>query len=119
MPQGLWVGAPDGTAIFDQTTPVVKLLGTLQIGGSSNPHYTGAAQSGTIYDQRFTQYAGHTPFWCRIDGGFDNEGYDATWTFNGNYLTWTYPLPQDGALTLNGWTYYYGRPNQRIIYGIR
>lgn len=119
MPQGLWVGTPDGTTIFDQTTPVIKFLGTLSIGGYSQPAPTGIARSGSIYDPRFTQFAGHTPFWCRNDGGFDTEGFDAQWAFDGNWLVWTYPRENPSPIYINGVAYYSGRPNQRIIYGIR
>jgi len=115
VPIGLWVGLQDGTTTFDQTTAVVKFLGTTTIGVTpGGASYTGEAQSGSIVDARFTQFAMHTPFWCRIDGGFDSQGFDATWSFNGSSLIWTYPRPAEYA---NGLLY--TRPVQTIIYGIR
>jgi len=112
---GLWVGLPDGTVTFDNTTPVVKFLGTATIGWApAGANYTGDVQSGSITDVRFTQYANHVVFWCRIDGAFSSDGYDATWSISGNTLTWTYPRP---VQYINGNTY--NRPVQTIMYGIR
>jgi len=116
---GLQVWDGGGSLIFDETTPVIKFLGYLTIGGMGPPYYTGATKTGTVVDGRFTQYAGHTPFWFRVDGGISTEGYDANFSFNGNTMTWDYPRDSDGALVLNGTVYYTGRPTQTIIYGIR
>lgn len=115
MADGLMVWDGSGNVMFSQTTQVVKFLGIATIGwGPGGTNYTGAAQSGSIYDARFTQYAQHVAFWARIDGAFDSEGYDATWRQEGNSLIWTYPRP---VAYINGNTY--NRPQQTIIYGIR
>ncbi|NLS28151.1 hypothetical protein S2M10_31600 [Sphingomonas sp. S2M10] len=115
MPVGLWVGLEDGTTLFNQTTAVVKFLGAATIGAApGGPSFTGDAQSGSIVDARFTQFAMHVPFWCRIDGGFDDAGYDATWSVSGSSLIWTFPRPAEYS---NGLLY--NRPVQTIIYGIR
>lgn len=116
---GLQVWDGGGNLIFDQTTPVVKFLGTVVIGGIGNPSYTGSAQSGSVTDPRFTQFAGHTPFVCRIDGGVTTAQYDAVWSFNGNVLTWYYPRSDPGSLVIDGATYHMNRPTQRIVFGIR
>lgn len=120
MPSGLQIWDANGALIFDETTPVVKFLGQLTI-GSFGPQrdYTGAAQSGSITDPRFTMYAQHVPFWCRSDLAFNNEGFDAAWTLSGNTLTWTYPRPDPYPVTIDGVSYYMHRPVQTIIYGIR
>ena len=116
MATGLQVWDAGGNLTFDQTTPVVKFLGTATIGWNpGGVGHTGEARSGSIIDSRFTQFAQHVPFWCRIDGGYDNEGYDATWRFDGNSLIWTFPREQ--VFYING--YAYNRPKQTIIYGIR
>lgn len=116
MADGLQVWDANGVSIFNQTTQVVKFLGTATIGWSpGRTNYTGEAASGSIVDARFTQYPGHVAFWCRIDGAVNADGYDATWTQSGNSLIWTFPRSQ--ALWLNGSLY--NRPEQTIIYGIR
>lgn len=114
MASGLQVWDAGATLIFDETTPVTKFLGTVTIGEG----YTGADQSGSIVDARFTQYAQHVGFWCRIDGGFSIDGFDPTWRFDGNSLIWTYPRPVQ-YYTINGTTYMFNRPRVTIIYGIR
>lgn len=111
---GLQVWDSGGTLIFDETTPVIKFLGTATIGEG----HTGEAQSGSIVDGRFTQYAQHVGFWARIDGGFGVDGYDATWRFEGNSLIWTYPRPVQ-YIYINGVPYLFNRPRITIIYGIR
>lgn len=112
MPTGLMLLLPDGTVTFDQTTPLVKQLGELTIGAD----YTGAAYQGSIYDPRFTQYAQHRAVWCRIDGGFNVDGFDARWHFEGNSLIWTYPVQQPSYITVNGSTFLVNRPRQTISY---
>lgn len=115
MADGLRVWDANGVPTFDETSPCIKFLNTVTIGWSpAKPNYTGDAQSGSIYDARLTQYAQHVAFWCRIDGIFDNDGFDATWRQEGNSLIWTYPRP---PLWLNGTLY--NRPQQTIVYGIR
>lgn len=112
MSTGLMLFLQDGTVTFDQTTPVVKFLGTLSVGAS----YTGAAYQGSIYDPRFTQYALHAPDWCRIDGGFNSDALDARWHFEGNSLIWTFPVQQPAYVTVNGVSVLTNRPNQTISY---
>ncbi len=102
----------DGTPTFDQTTPLVKFLGQVTIGVG----YTGEPYQGSIYDPRFTQYALHRPDWCRIDGGFNSEGFDARWHFEGNSLIWTYPIQQPSYVTINGIPTLVNRPRQTISY---
>lgn len=115
MADGLAIWDTSGTVMFDATTPVVKFLGEVTIGWApGGTNYTGTAKTGSIYDARLTQYAQHVAFWCRIDGAFDSEGFDATWRQDGNSLIWTYPRE---VAVYNGYTY--NRPQQRIIYGIR
>lgn len=114
MADGLRVWDGNGTLMFDETSPVIKFLGTATIGTVGSTNYTGQAKSGSIYDARLTQYAQHVAFWCRIDGAYDSEGFDATWRQDGNSLIWTYPRD---AVVYNG--YVYNRPIQTIIYGIR
>lgn len=110
MADGLRAWDANGVLMFDETSPVVKFLGTLTIGANN----TGAAQSGTISDGRFTQYAQHVPFWSRIDGGYNNDKYDAAITISGNTLTWNYP--NAAAYSTTGELY--NRPTQTLIYGI-
>lgn len=109
MPNGLQIRDANNILIFDETSPVVKFLGTASIGRD----YTGEAASGSITDARFTAYAQHTPFYARIDGGFEFGGIDANITISGNTLTWSYPYPP---------TYFGGslgnRPNQTFVYGV-
>lgn len=112
MPSGLEVSLPDGIVIFGGTTPLLKFLGTLTIGAD----FTGAAYQGSIYDPRFTQYAQHRPDWCRIDGGFDVENFDARWHFEGNSLIWTYPEQQPAYTNVNGVPRLTNRPKQTISY---
>lgn len=111
MAGGLQVWDNGGALIFNETTPVVKFLGSVTIGAN----YTGAGHENAVVDARFTQFAQHVGFWCRIDGLFSVEGSDATWRFDGNSLIWTYPevAPRyiNGALI--------NRPQQTIVYGIR
>lgn len=115
MADGLRVWDAGATLIFDETTPVIKFLGTLSVGQS----YTGATQQGVVTDPRFTQFAQHVPFWARNDGGFTSDGTDCEFRFEGNNLIWTFPRADPGYLNSNGQPYYYARPNIRIIYGIR
>lgn len=110
MPAGLQVWDANGVLILDRTSPVVKFLGYLSIGSS----YTGAQQSGTITDARFTQYAGLTPFWTAIDGSFSIEGYTANVSIAGNVLNWSYP--NNDPFFISG--RYLARPNMTLVYGI-
>jgi len=115
MADGLRVWDAGGTLMFDETSPVIKFLGTATVGFSvGGQNYTGDAKSGSIYDARLTQYSQHVAFWCRIDGKFDSGGFDATWRQEGNSLIWTYPR---AVVYYNG--YMYNRPEQTIVYGIR
>lgn len=109
MADGLSIWDENGILIFDETSPVVKFLGTLTIGANN----TGEVQSGSISDERFTQYAQHSTFWSRIDGGYNVDEYDAAISISGNTLTWVYPKP---PAYINGTLY--NRPTQTIIYGI-
>jgi hypothetical protein len=109
MPSGIQIRDENNVLVFDETSPVVKFLGSASIGAS----YTGEQGSGTIVDGRFTAYPQHTPFYARIDGGFEFGGIDANISISGNTLTWTYPYP---ASYNNGTMY--NRPNQTFVYGI-
>lgn len=111
MPAGLQIWDSNGILIHDQTTPVVKLLGTFSIGSS----FTGPQQSGTIVDSRFTQYPGLNGYCSFINGFISIEGYSPTLSISGNTLTWSYPRPD--PLLISG--SYLARPNCTFIYWIQ
>lgn len=108
---GLQTWDSEGREAFNGRTTVVKFLGALSIGTS----FTGSAQQGSFQNGNFTQYPQHQAFYARIDGGFDDKGYDADITIQGNTLTWRFP--RDDTQNSNG--FWLNRPNQVIIFGIR
>lgn len=101
MPAGLQIWDASGTLIFDTTTQTIKFFGTYIIGpGGDN------RSSGTITDSRFSIFAGHVPFFVQIEGGTGSSIRNAaTWTFSGNNLNWSYPVPSS-------------RATEKIIYGV-
>lgn len=101
MGVGLQIWNSSGNLIFDTGDQVVKFMGSLIVGSGGLDTATG-----TITDTRFTAYAGHTPFYFRVETGSGSTIYDApVWTFSGNNLNWSFPNPSS-------------RPNSKIIYGI-
>lgn len=97
---GTFAWNADGSVKFDPTKQTIKFLGNATIGGS------GSASSGTITDSRFTAYAGHKPFWARVEIASGSAVHDiATYSFSGNNLNWAFPA---GSLKVA----------EKIIYGI-
>jgi hypothetical protein len=83
---------------------IMKFAGIASVGWS----YTGGAQSGTIVDGRFTQYPGCIPIAFVIAGAIDTRGGGVRFSFNGNTLTWSYPISASQAYARRDATFVYG-----------
>jgi hypothetical protein len=101
VPQGFQVFDASGNLILDATDSIAKILG----GGNIGSSFTGSTQSGSIFDTRLTQFAGHTPFAAIIRGDTWNMQTSPKITFSGNSLLWNFP-----HATL--------RPDTSFIYGV-
>lgn len=101
MTVGIQVWDAAGNLILDWTDSVAKVLGEASIGTS----YTGATQTGTITDTRFTSMTGHTPFFCVISGDSWNVELSPTFSISGNVLSWNFPHATQ-------------RPDTVFIYGV-
>jgi len=104
MPRGLIVRDRDsGRVKLDTTTNVGTMLGMIDTGGA------GSAQTGQIYNALLAE---GTPFYFVINGPiqFARESVYPTFWFEGYYLKWSYPSPQN--------QYDYQRPPCRLLYGI-
>lgn len=86
-----------GAVTLDGSRRVAKFLGEASIGGS------GSASTGTITDARFA-LAQPFAFAVPDDASWDH-GDDASVSFSGTTLTWTFPA-------------YSSKPITKIIYGI-
>ena len=88
--------------LVDITTQTVKGLGFYVVGSGGVDTATG-----TITDARFAAFPGHLPFVAEIEGdaGGSNIRYAPVWTFSGNNLNWSYPVPSV-------------RPRVRVLYGL-
>lgn len=85
--------------IADASTEFIKLGG---VAGA------GSAGSGSISDNRLTQYPPCEPFFQIIGAVYPNTYYP-TISFSGNNLLWSYPRSGAGAFT---------RPDITLVYGL-
>lgn len=70
-----------GNVILDATKQTLKFFGMLSIPPN--------VASGSLTDGRFTAFAGHVPYFARVDGFLPWPSQDATIWVDGNTLYWT------------------------------
>ncbi|EQB12689.1 hypothetical protein [Novosphingobium lindaniclasticum] len=91
-----------GNTLLDLSTKLVKIIGSLSIGGAGSP------QSGTLVNPWFSL---GRPFALPIKGNgwFAPQGGDISVSISGNVLTWRFPYAASAD---------WQRPETTILYGI-
>jgi hypothetical protein len=90
MPSGIQIWDANGVLTFGDDSVAVKFLGTLALPNSD----------GSISVPEFTAYAGHTPFFARVDGQYPAPEYDAQVSISGSTLSWTWPHSTKTAVSI-------------------
>jgi len=102
----LYNGNGEKTVDLNVEGGMAKFIGVGGIGWK----YQLDARESYIYNEEFTRYPGHKPWYALIEGDYNRKGLDPDITFDGNYLRWKFPSEDGSREEL--------RPSTRFIYGV-